>query len=196
MSKIKTNCSVCGKEIYRWPYQIQRFDVCCDAKCRAALMKGRISSTRANLINERFGMLTVLEFAGVRKGHAIWKCLCDCGAEAIVSTGALRNGHVKSCGCLKYRSGANHPNYRKGYNITPFGYKEIPKDGSKDSHRYKSEHRTVMEEKLGRPLRPDEVIHHINLDKLDNRSENLVVMTRAEHASLHAKIRRGERHAC
>ena len=30
-----------------------------------------------------------------------WVCKCDCGAEKIVTGGALRSGGSKSCGCLK-----------------------------------------------------------------------------------------------
>ena len=31
----------------------------------------------------------------------MWNCLCDCGNEIVVSTGDLRSGHTKSCGCWK-----------------------------------------------------------------------------------------------
>lgn len=43
-------------------------------------------------------------------------------------------------------------------------------------------HRWKAEKKLGRKLRPNEVIHHKNRNKLDNRSENLAVCSsQSEH---------------
>lgn len=55
-----------------------------------------------NLINQKFGRLTVIEFAGFGSSHKTqWKCKCDCGKEVIVKSNSLITGHTKSCGCLE-----------------------------------------------------------------------------------------------
>jgi HNH endonuclease len=50
-------------------------------------------------------------------------------------------------------------------------------------------HRWIMAQHLGRDLRADEEVHHVNHDPLDNRLENLTVLPRPEHVALHASER-------
>lgn len=58
---------------------------------------------------------------------------------------------------------------------------------SKDG--YVMEHILVMEKHIGRYITRDEVVHHINHIRDDNRIENLRLMTFKEHAGLHMKER-------
>jgi hypothetical protein len=59
-----------------------------------------------DLSGQRFARLTVISRADnwVAKNGTIvtrWRCVCDCGNETIVRAPALKNGSVKSCGCLR-----------------------------------------------------------------------------------------------
>jgi len=50
-----------------------------------------------------------------------------------------------------------------------------------------AEHRLVVEQSLGRRLRQDEHVHHINHVRTDNRSENLALLTHSEHSTITAR---------
>lgn len=51
-------------------------------------------------------------------------------------------------------------------------------------------HRIVAEEKLGRPLKKGEIVHHIDEDKRNNDPDNIIVFSsQAEHARHHMNRR-------
>ena len=49
------------------------------------------------------------------------------------------------------------------------------------------EHQIIAEIMIGRPLKPNEVVHHIDGNKRNNDANNLIVVTRSEHIRIHAK---------
>jgi len=63
---------------------------------------GCISKDKVNeIIGQKFGRLTVIERAeNGKNGEPRWLCKCDCGNETIARGSFLKNGRVKSCGCI------------------------------------------------------------------------------------------------
>lgn len=57
--------------------------------------------TYEKIKNKKFGKLTAIEPTDKRDngGHILWKCLCDCGAECLVSSNSLLTHNTMSCGC-------------------------------------------------------------------------------------------------
>ena len=95
------------------------------------------------------------------------------------------------CGCGKlipaYDERGRQRRFVKGHKMSKghydkHGYKwvQIPGTNSKIQ-----EHRAVIEKCLGRKLNNDEVVHHVNGVKDDNRIENLVIMSQKEHNNHH-----------
>lgn len=91
-----------------------------------------------------------------------------------------------------YFSGKNGPTWNGGKTKNKQGYVMVlRKDhpfAQKPNFRI-SEHRLEMEKKIGRYLKKEEHVHHLNGIKDDNRIENLVLITKSEHSSIHMKER-------
>lgn len=58
-----------------------------------------------NLVNQKFGDLTVKKFAGLdKKGNRLWLCECTCGDKEITTTHKLTSGKKTNCGCKKKKN--------------------------------------------------------------------------------------------
>lgn len=77
--------------------------------------------------------------------------------------------------------------------ITKNGYVYLyrPEHPSSDNRGYALEHILIAEKKLGRPLRVGEEVHHLDLNRANNRKSNLLVLTHMQHVALHAWLSKG-----
>jgi len=73
---------------------------------------------------------------------------------------------------------------KDGRYLSSHGYIVILlRDGTKSY-----EHTLVAEFVLGRPLRDDEAVHHVNGERAENQRTNLLICKRDYHVALHARL--------
>ena len=128
-------------------------------------------------------------------------CQCGCGGETALAKVTYRKiGHVKGepVRFIKghtframNKKGPDHYAWKGGRSVHSNGYIVVRGDDGKRVY----EHIMKAENALGRKLRqiskghPDnEVVHHINGDKTDNRNENLLICTHRYHTALHRRL--------
>lgn len=134
-----------------------------------------------------------------------------CNKEFITYPSKIKLGRGKYCSkecCLKitnnileengiksrFFKGQPPTNFKGGKCIhkprkTSRGYVVIykPSHPLVNNRGYVPEHRLIVEDKIGRYLTRNEVVHHINGNTLDNRIENLQLLTDTEHRRIHLK---------
>lgn len=108
--------------------------------------------------------------------HWVSKTCKECGNEFEVKRGAGKKRVYCSRRCSTIK---RTENCEGNVSFHALGYKMIRRNGN-----VLFEHRLVMEQVLGRPLKKQEIVHHINGERLDNRPENLMIMSHASHWGL------------
>lgn len=146
-------------------------------------------------------------------------CMCGCGQPAPLAVATdnargyvngeplrfVRNHHMRGVKASPEtrrrmsearrgtRTGSDNPRWRGGktFELRRVGIRVGRDHPMADRNGLVLEHRLVMAASLGRYLRSDEIVHHINEDPFDNRPENLVVVSRSQHLAIHALIKSG-----
>lgn len=130
------------------------------------------------------------------KHHALVVKMAESGAtlneigRKIGTTGIRVHDYLKRIGkdrlFPKAFAGSRNPNWRGGKPEIENGYVKIYAPDHPHAHAGRVfEHRLVMEKSLGRYLLPNEVVHHKNKNKSDNRLKNLELFeTNAKHLAV------------
>src|SRR4051812_44369367 len=100
------------------------------------------------------------------------KSTCSCGCGARTNLGS--KGQAR-----RYLRGHNRNGTGKGWKEG--GYRYVSRGGQKIAL-----HRLIVEDREGRSLGSDELVHHVDHNRLNNSPENLVIISRSEHQRLHS----------
>jgi len=138
----------------------------------------------------------------VNSKNYIWHACIDCGRERWVATytdGTTKWFRCKSCGGKQASmkrdiKGENHPGWQGGGYRHSQGYMMVYLDPSDSLYpmanglHYVLEHRLMVARSLGRCLQPQEVVHHKNGIRGDNRLENLELFdSHRQHMREHSR---------
>lgn len=71
-----------------------------------------------DVAGQQYGKLVVvgLSLRKTKYGEKLWECKCECGGNKVATSTHLRQGRVKSCGCIQKTYGEDNTSW-KGYKL-------------------------------------------------------------------------------
>lgn len=152
-----------------------------------------------DISGNRYGRLVSISFSHRKANRTFWKCLCDCGNEALAEYSHLVTGRTKSCGCIKKelmssKSGESSHLWRGGASYKPWAYPKEWNDEIRESIRNRDNRLCQFPEctysDVGKTKRLD--VHHIDGNKQDCRPINLISLCHSHHMKVEMSPRTWE----
>lgn len=184
-------CDNCGKELRLTEQRFQRKNHFCSKKCEGEFRK-LPPNTICPICGKEFYLKPYMKKKAKHKPCCSYECLGEYRKTVYLGENNPNYGNT----------GVNNPMYI-GKKTSSYGYTLIsmPDHPFANGDGYVFEHRLVAEKYLlndtnsveidgKRYLSKDFEVHHIDHNRKNNDPDNLLVLTKTDHAKLHAKERR------
>ena len=180
-------CDTCGKQFDRKPSKVKTHNYCC-RKC-VGVANGIRSKKTHRMVCDYCGKEFIQKNRHAARNRHFY-CSQECGWADKVRKETVA---CEWCGVSFEKKQSDIA--RSNHNLCSWGcYRDFinfEQAGAKNQ-RVSGQvlYRTLLEMRIGRKLKSDEEAHHIDGNHFNNSEGNLVIVTKSEHASIHAAMKK------